>query len=58
MEEEEALSAAVGLPLTNMRSVKLFGESATELEFGNRQVYLIFPVDSVMIELSEKWRPN
>lgn len=58
MEEKDALMSAINLPLTAIRSVTLFGETATELEFGGGQVYLTFPVDSVMIELSEKWRPN
>ncbi len=58
MNEEDALTSAINLPLTAIRSVKLFGETATELEFGGGQVYLTFPVDSVMIELSETWRPN
>lgn len=58
MEKEDALLAALGLPLTNMLAVQLLGENATELEFGGGQVYLTFPVDSIMIELSETWRPN
>lgn len=58
MNEEDALMAAINLPLTAIRSVKLFGETATELEFGGGQVYMTFPIDSVMLELSETWRPN
>ena len=58
MEEEDALMAAINLPLTAIRSVQVFGDTATELEFGGGKVYLTFPVDSVMIELSETWRPN
>lgn len=58
MNEEDALMAAINLPLTAIRSVTLLGDAATELEFGGGQVYLTFPVDSIMIELSETWRPN
>jgi hypothetical protein len=58
MNEEDALMAAINLPLTAIRSVKLMGDNATELEFGGGQIYLTFPVDTVMIELSERWRPN
>ncbi len=58
MDEEEALMSAINLPLTAIRSVQLYGAPATELEFGGGQVYMTFPVDSVMLELSEKWRPN
>lgn len=58
MEDEEVLMSAINLPLTAIRSVEFRGETATELEFGAGKVYLTFPVDLVMIELSERWRPN
>ena len=57
-DEEDALLSLIGARITSFEATKLHGDDATTIVLDNGQRFITFPVDSMLIEVTESWRPN